>query len=106
MTNIFRPLLILLWAIAVVPVDLLCIVAIVVFLGIGYDGPTRPNSPLYFLVLLLIAGAAIASTLLAWFSLRLWAEPKWRRASFALVLSYYAILGVIDWMVVVKHWIK
>jgi hypothetical protein len=106
MTNILRPILILLWVIAVVPVDLLCIADLVMGIGLGYDVQNRSNWPQYILVLLLPAGGAIASTGLAWLSLRLWTRPKLRPVSFALALSYYAILGVIGWVVVVKHWIQ
>jgi len=106
MTNILHRLLILIWAMAVVPVDLLCAADLVMGIGVGYDVHNRSNWPQYVLALLLPVSGAVVSTGLAWLSLRLWTQPKWRHASFALALSYYAVLGTIGWTVVVKHWIQ
>jgi len=101
-----RTLLIVIWAVAVVPVVLLCAMTIVMGVGIGWDTPHRSNWPQYLSLLCLPVLAATASTMLSWLSVRLWSRPKWRHAAFPMAFSYYAIVGLIVWAVIDKHWIQ
>jgi len=101
-----KPALVLVWLIAIIPVNLLCIVTLVMGIGIGSDVQHRSNWPQYLLVLALPVVGAIISTGLAWLSVRLFAHPRWRRASFPMAIFYYAAVAFIVWAVVYKHWIQ
>ncbi len=101
----YRPALILIWLVAVVPVNLLCLAAFMMGIGLGSDVPHRSNWPQYLLVLALPLLGASLSTGLAWLSVHLWRNSRWRRASFPMAIFYYAAVAFIIWAVVVKHWI-
>ena len=103
---IYRPALVLLWVIAVVPIDALCLLAFFMAL-VGYgDVSPRSNWPSYSVLIALPVFGAVLSNGLAWLSIHLWRDPNWYRASFPLLAFYYASIGCIVWAVVVKHWIQ
>jgi hypothetical protein len=104
--TISRPLLIIIWMVALVPVGLLCAVALVMAIGIGSGVQHRSNWPQYVLMLCLPVVAVALSISLARLSLRLWEVPRWRWASFPMAASYYAAVAFISWGIIVKHWIQ